>query len=318
MTMNGGTDKTPMWMKIEEQILNLETLDASEDTIQRVAAELDNRGRNVTKNAGNMLELRAALSAAATVGRPFLNDFNEALRAMTLDDVIDPYAATVKLINRVGETWPRMKESERKPDMMRIVDERKLELLIARAKEISGEEGIRLLISEGVESGVIIESLGISEEEFGRVNAAVEAERAERVRVQKLIDNAEDKPDDEKIKDLINNGVADELIVELGGYDKGIVDGIKKAMEKELAEQKRLAEEEAARKAAEAAGPPIEDIPADELLEYIESIREIMEFSDKEDEIRTMCDQSSIPKSLVDVAVSDPDKLDELEKNAEG
>ena len=51
---------------------------------------------------------------------------------------------------------------------------------------------------------------------------------------------------------------------------------------------------------------------------YIESIREILEFSDVEDEIRTMCEQSSIPKSLVDVAVSDPDKLDELEEAAEG
>jgi hypothetical protein len=54
------------------------------------------------------------------------------------------------------------------------------------------------------------------------------------------------------------------------------------------------------------------------MLGYIESIREIMEFSDVEKEIRTMCEQSSIPKSLVDIAVSDPDKLDELEKQAEG
>lgn len=45
---------------------------------------------------------------------------------------------------------------------------------------------------------------------------------------------------------------------------------------------------------------------------------EIMEFSDVEKEIRTMCEQSAIPKALVDIAVSDPDKLDELEKKAEG
>jgi hypothetical protein len=37
-----------------------------------------------------------------------------------------------------------------------------------------------------------------------------------------------------------------------------------------------------------------------------------------EKEIRVMCEQSSIPKALVDIAVSDPDKLDELEKAAEG
>ena len=31
-----------------------------------------------------------------------------------------------------------------------------------------------------------------------------------------------------------------------------------------------------------------------------------------------MCRQSSIPKALVDIADSDPDKLDELEKEAGG
>jgi hypothetical protein len=30
-----------------------------------------------------------------------------------------------------------------------------------------------------------------------------------------------------------------------------------------------------------------------------------------------MCEQSMVPKALVDVAVSDPDKLDELEEKAE-
>jgi hypothetical protein len=89
-------------------------------------------------------------------------------------------------------------------------------------------------------------------------------------------------------------------------------------MEAELKEKQRLEEEAAARKKEEAAGPKLEDIPPDEMLEYIESIREIMEFSDQEKEIRVMCDQSSIPKSLVDIAVSDPDRLDELEKQAEG
>jgi hypothetical protein len=31
-----------------------------------------------------------------------------------------------------------------------------------------------------------------------------------------------------------------------------------------------------------------------------------------------MCEQSAIPKSLVDIAVSEPDRLDALEKEAEG
>jgi cytochrome c-type biogenesis protein CcmF len=96
------------------------------------------------------------------------------------------------------------------------------------------------------------------------------------------------------------------------------IDAANKAMEEELKEKQRLAEEEAARKKKEAEGPSLEDIPPDEMLAQIESIREIMEFSDVEKEIRTMCEQSSVPKALVDIAVSDPDKLDELEKKAEG
>ena len=106
--------------------------------------------------------------------------------------------------------------------------------------------------------------------------------------------------------------------MEMAEVDQGALDAVKKAMEEELAEKQRLAEEEAARKKAEAEGPSLEDIPADELIDYIDSVREIMEFSDVEKEIRTMCEQSAIPKALVDIAVSDPDKLDELEKQAEG
>ena len=79
-----------------------------------------------------------------------------------------------------------------------------------------------------------------------------------------------------------------------------------------------MEEELAAKKAAEAAGPSLENIDSDEMLEYIEGIREVQEFSDVEKDIRTMCEQSSIPKALVDIAISDPDKLDELEKEAGG
>ena len=103
-----------------------------------------------------------------------------------------------------------------------------------------------------------------------------------------------------------------------GALEKGTIDGVKKAMEEELKEKQRLEEEEAARKKAEAEGPSLEDIPSDELIDLIDSVREIMEFSDQEKEIRVMCEQSSIPKALVDIAVSEPDRLDELEKEAEG
>jgi len=54
------------------------------------------------------------------------------------------------------------------------------------------------------------------------------------------------------------------------------------------------------------------------MLEYIEGLREILDFADSEDDIRIMSEQSSIPKALVEIAVNEPDKLDELEKQAEG
>ncbi|MBW1774202.1 MAG: hypothetical protein JRJ82_15120 [Deltaproteobacteria bacterium] len=127
-----------------------------------------------------------------------------------------------------------------------------------------------------------------------------------------------DASEEDKIKHLLKNNAADELITEIGGIEQSAIDVVKKAMEEELAEKKRKEEELAAKKAVEAAGPALEDIDSDDMLEYIEGIREILEFSDLEKDIRTMCEQSSIPEALVDIAISDPDKLDELEKEAGG
>jgi len=322
MTANATTQRRPLWLLIEDKISDLTSADlipgSLEQTIRRAAVDLDGGGYNVSLHAGHMLQLRAAVAARVDVGRALMKDFNDALTALTLEDVTDPYRATVKLIGDVGEVWPKLKESDRKPDVLRIMEKTRLELLIARAKELAGEPGIRFLIEEDVDAGIVIEALGISQEEFARVNAAVEAEGAERDRVRGLIEAAEGKSDEDKVKELVSNEVADALMVEIGGFDQGLIDGVKKSMEEEMKEQHRLAEEEAARKKAEAEGPSLEDIPADQLLEYIESVREILEFSDKEEEIRTMCEQSSIPKSLVDVVVSDPDKLDALEEQANG
>jgi hypothetical protein len=322
MTTEAVTGKEPLWLLIEEKILGLTDQDLQEGnlerTIHQIAEDLDSTGYNVSKEAGHILQLRWAVAARIKVGRPLMKDFDDAVAALKLEDVTDPYTTTVKLIGELGEAWPKFKESERKPDILKIVEKTKLDLLIARAKELGGEPGIRFLIEEDVKSGVIIEALGISEDDFGRVNAAVEAERAERQRVFGLVEAATGKSDDDKVKDLINNNVADDLIVEIAGVGRELVDKVKELMQEELKERQRLAEEDAARKKKEAEGPALEDIPSDELLEYIESVREIMEFSDKEDEIRTMCQQSSIPMSIVDIAVSEPAKLDELEAGAGG
>jgi hypothetical protein len=322
MTTQDGTERKPLWLLIEETFLEHGPQafegQSLEGTIGKVAQDLDNTGHNVSRHGGNLLQLRWAAKEMLKVGRPLMKDFNEAVAALELSDVTDPRAAAGKLIAGVGETWPSLKRSERKPDILEIVEATRLELLTAKAKGLSGDEGIRLLIVEGYLSEVVTAALEITEEKFAEVNATVEAERAERERVIALLGEKENDADESKVKFLIENNVAENLIVELSGIDQGVVDGVKKAMEEELKEKQRLADEEAARKAEEAAGPSLDSIPDDEMVDYIESIREILEFSDQETEIRAMCDQSSIPTSLVDLAVSDPDKLDELEEKAGG
>ncbi len=322
MTTSDATEKKPLWLLIEENILGLDSQDLSvenlEASIQRIAGELDNAGYNVSHHGGNMLQLRWAMNAASKVGRPLMEDISIAIEALTLEDVTDPYATTDKLISDIAPTWPDLRRSERRADVIKMVEQTKLDLLIAKAKDMSGDEGIRLLIEEEVAPEVITSALEITDEKLQQVNADIEKERAERARVAKLLEAVEGKSNEEKVKHLFDNDVSEELIIEMAQVDQDAIDAVKKAMEEELREKQRLEEEAAARKKAEAEGPALEDIPPDEMLDHIEAIREIMEFSDQEKEIRVMCEQSSIPKALVDIAVSEPEKLDELEKKAEG
>jgi hypothetical protein len=322
MTTSEQTKKRPFWLSIEENILELASPDLLEENlesaIQRIAGELDHAGYNVSRHGGNMLQLRWAVNQTQKVGRPFMKDFNTAIAVLTLEDVADPYFATDKLIQDIGETWPEIKKSERRADVIRIVEKTKLDLLIAKAKGLPDDEGIRFLIEEQVGPEVITSALDITGERLEQVNSEMEKERAERARVTKLLEAVEGKSNEEKAKHLLANDVSEKLIIEMAQVDQDAINGAKQAMEAELKEKQRLEEEAAARKKQEAEGPPLEEIPPDEMLEHIEAIREIMEFSDQEKEIRVMCEQSSIPKSLVDIAVSEPEKLDELEKKAEG
>lgn len=322
MTTNEITDKQPLWLLIEEKILGLSSGDLEagklEQTIGQMAKALDDTGHNVSKNGGNLLQLRWALDARIKVGKAMMEDFNATLSALTLEDVSNPSKATASLTKGLADTWPKLREYDRKADVLLIVEKTRLDLYIARAKELGGEKGIRYLIADGVASEVIIDRMEISAEEFARVNAAVEAELAEKARVKSLFEEAEGKSDEDKVKKLLNENVTDELMIEICGIDQAAIDGVKKAMKDELKEKQRLAEEEAARKKAESEGPSLDNMPNDQILEHIESIREIMEFTEKEDEIRTMSEQSSIPKAIVDVAVSGPGELDKLEKKAEG
>jgi hypothetical protein len=300
---------------LDSQELSVENLEAS---IQRLAGELDNAGYNVSHHGGNMLQLRGAMNAASKVGRSLMEDISIAIEALTLEDVTNPYAATDKLISDIATTWPDLRKSERRADVIKMVEQTKLDLLIAKAKDMSDDEGIRLLIEEEVAPEVITSALEITDEKLQQVNAEIEKERAERARVTKLLEAVEGKSNEEKVKHLFDNDISEELIIEMAQVDQDAIDAVKKAMEEELKEKQRLEEEAAARKKAEAEGPALENIPPDEMLDHIEAIREIMEFSEEEKEIRVMCEQSSIPKALVDIAVSEPEKLDELEKKAEG
>jgi len=322
MTTTDETKKKPLWLRIEEDLLELNAGElsgqAKEAAIQKIAGDLDNAGFNVSKSGGKMLQLRWAMDDMLKVGRPLMKDFNDAIAALSLEDLLDPYSATSNLLDNLGKTWKELKKSDRRGEVIRIVEETRLDLLVIKAKELPENESIRFLIEEQVTSEVIIKKLGITEEKLAEVNAEIEKEKAEMARVATLLEAVDGKSDEEKVKHLITNNVAEELIIEMAGVDQGAIDNVKKAMEEELKEQQRLAAEEAAKKKAEAAGPALGDIPPDQMIDYIDSIREILEFSDVEKEIRTMCEQSSIPQSLVDIAVSDPDKLDELEKEAEG
>jgi hypothetical protein len=322
MTTSDTTEKKPLWLLIEENILELDSQDLSEEnleaSIQRIAGELDNTGYNVSHHGGNMLQLRWAMNETNKVGRPLMKDFNTAIAALTLEDVADPYFVTNKLIRDIGKTWPKLNRSERRPDVIRIVEKTKLDLLITKAKGLPDDEGIRLLIEEQVAPEVITNALDITGEKLEQVNTEMEKERSERARVATLLEAVEGKSNEEKVKHLFANNVSEKLIIEMAKVDQDVINSVKQVMEADLKEKQRLEEEAVAQKKEEAGGPPLEEIPPDEMLEHIEAIREIMEFSDQEKEIRVMCEQSSIPKSLVDIAVSEPDRLDELEKGAEG
>ena len=322
MATSDAAEKKPFWLSVEEQILNLDSQALSganlEASVQKVAGELDGAGYNVSGHGGNMIALRFALEKASEIGKPMLKDFNAAVSALTLEDASDTYGATSNLLDKLGADWPELRLANRRPDVIAIVEQTKLDLLIAKAKEMGGDAGIRMLIEEAVDFAVITKALEITDEKLDEVHEQIKKERAERARVAELLEKVADKPADEKIRHLIDKDVAEALMIEMAGVDQAAIDGVKKAMEEEIKEKQRLAEEEAARKKKEAEGPSLDDMSAEDMAYYIDQIREIMEFSEEEKEIRVMCEQSSVPKALVDIAVSDPAKLDELEKQAQG
>jgi len=321
MGITAGWEKKPLWLEIEEQIHSLSDADINGDnrepTVRKVATRLDEEDLNVSGTAGKMLELRGALDQRQAVGRSLLADLQQALGKLTLADVSSPHATTIQIMRELSDDWPVLKEADRIRDLKRMVESTRLDLLIAEARTLEGDQGIRYLREAAVKDESILSGLEIPAERLAEVDAAIAAEKAEIQRVKELLAKVAEKPELDRIKFLLNNDVAEELIVQIAEVEQAAIDAANVAMEEELKEKQRLAEEEAARKKAEAEGPSLDDIPADEMLEHIEAIREILDFSDAEKEIRVMCEQSGIPKALVEITVSDPDKLDELEEKAE-
>jgi predicted component of type VI protein secretion system len=194
--------------------------------------------------------------------------------------------------------------------------------MVSRAKGMDGDQGIRYFIEEGVARDVTMEALGVTEEQLAAVEAAIAAEKAAKARVEKLLAEVEGQADEDRAKFLLQKEVSEADVTAYAGLPDVVVAAARKALAEEIAEQERKAAEAAAaaeaKRKAEAEGPALEDISPDDMVEHIEAIEEIMEFSEEEAEIRTMCEQSNIPKALVDIAVTDPDRLEKLKEEAEG
>ena len=311
----------PLWYRIEEEILALGApeLEAGrrEQTVSKIASALAGQGIDVSRAGDELLAVRWALDARVDNGRPLLGDLNEAIGAFALEDVAVPSAATFELVRKLGGDWPVLRAKGGIGDVRVLIDRARLDLMIDEARSLEGDKGIRYLRAEAIPGETILDRMGIERAALDAVDAAIAAEKAERGRVRGLLEAVSEQSEREQIRHLVNSGVSDASIIEIAGFEQSAIDTVKVSMEEEIAEQQRKAEEEVARKKAEAEGPALDAIPPDEMLEYIESIREILEIAELEKEIRVMCEQSEIPKSLVDVAVSDPDKLDELEEQAE-
>jgi hypothetical protein len=319
---SAAAQNQPLWLAIETKIAELGSSDfeakTKEATVHKIANALDDKGYNVSHHAANMLMLRQAVNERERVGRPLMNDFNAAAEALTLEDVTNPIQATIAFAHRVGADFPDFLDLDRRGDVRTIVNGIRLDLLVAKARELGPDKGTRYLIENKVIEPVILERMEIDQATLDGVKAAIAAELAEIEHVKSLLKEVEGEDEITRAKHLITKDVAEASILEIAGIGQDVIDQANKAMEEEIKEKARLAAEAEAAKKAAAEGPKLEDIPPDEMLEHIEAIREIMEFSDNPDEIRTMCEQSNLPKALVEIAVTDAAKLDELEAAAEG
>ena len=135
MPENRIEGKEPLWMLMEKQIQKYSDEDFSEtnslETSRKIAEELDKTGYNVSKSGGNWLQLKAAVKARSRVGRPFMQDFDQAVSALGLDDIKETYGTARTIIRDLGRDWPSFLASEHRADVDEIVGNKKIELMIS-------------------------------------------------------------------------------------------------------------------------------------------------------------------------------------------
>jgi hypothetical protein len=163
--------RRPLWLEIEDKILEHTEQGLNEaeqeSVIQKIAAELELKGGD------NWLHLRWAVEERLEKRSILMKEFNESLSALKLEDVTDTYSAMMKLTYKLGEKWPRLKESKYRPDVQALIEEIKLDLQIAKSKELGGQKGVRFMIEQAVDKEIVLESLGISEDEYKEANAII-------------------------------------------------------------------------------------------------------------------------------------------------
>ena len=62
-------------------------------SVRKIAAELDEKGFNVSRTGGHLMDLRRAMEARRDAGRPLLGELNGAMGALTLEEVANTHAA---------------------------------------------------------------------------------------------------------------------------------------------------------------------------------------------------------------------------------
>ena len=148
MLENTIEEKEPLWMLIEKEIQKYTDEDFTEanslETSRKIGEEIDKTGYNVSKHGGNWMRLTAAVKARNRVGRPFIQDFDQAVSGLGLDDIKDSYTTAMKIIRDLGDNKCQDKRIKNDIDIKEAeaeTEENKIEIKI-----ISADPDIEFLV----------------------------------------------------------------------------------------------------------------------------------------------------------------------------